>query len=102
VTGQDVAGGAVYSVGGGLTLVVNSTFTKNACSNGGGIGNLGNDFTIINSAVVGNIATGNSGNPGNGGNGGGISFDGAGVVTTICGSTISHNVAHAFGTTWIF
>eukprot|EP00026_Physarum_polycephalum_P006345 Phypoly_transcript_06387.p1 GENE.Phypoly_transcript_06387~~Phypoly_transcript_06387.p1 ORF type:complete len:376 (+),score=63.92 Phypoly_transcript_06387:596-1723(+) len=97
LTGQDVAGGAVYSVGGNDTTIISSTFSNNKCSNGGGIGNLGNSFYLYNSVVNANNATGTGGNPGNGGNGGGASFDGQGVTTTICGSHLSYNGAGSFG-----
>jgi hypothetical protein len=97
ITGQDVGGGAVYSTGGADTTIAGSTFSGNTASNGGGIGNLGNSFFMYNSLVNANNASGNGGNPGNGGNGGAISFDGQGVTTYICGSTLSYNTAGSFG-----
>lgn len=115
VTGQDVAGGAIYSIGGGATKISGSTFSGNACSNGGALGNLGNlNLTIFNSTFDGNTATGLNANPGNGGNGGAISFDGpastgcnGSVATppytpidiTVCGATFHANHAGvgAFG-----
>lgn len=96
-SGQDVAGGAIYSNGVGETVIVGSTFTNNTCSNGGAIGNLGNGLTIVNSSVTGNKATGSGGNPGNGGNGGGISVDGQGKTVSLCGVTLSGNTGKAFG-----
>lgn len=96
-TGQDVSGGAITSQGIGLTVIVGSTFTNNSGSNGGAVGNLGPNFTVVNSAFDGNAATGTDGNPGNGGNGGAIVFDGADTEMLICGSTFTHNTAGAQG-----
>jgi hypothetical protein len=95
--GQDVAGGAVYSLGIGETVISGSTFTNNRCSSGGAIGNLHNDLQIVNSTARGNRATGMGGNPGNGGNGGGIYMDGVSQAFAICGSIISGNTANALG-----
>ncbi|OZJ03382.1 hypothetical protein BZG36_04486 [Bifiguratus adelaidae] len=95
--GQDVAGGAIYSIGSGLTRITGSIFYDNSASNGGAIGNLGNDFAIYNSYVGYNRATGTGGNPGNGGNGGGISMDGKGRSSTMCGVAIVNNSANKFG-----
>lgn len=115
VTGQDVAGGAIYSIGGGATKISGSTFSGNACSNGGALGNLGvANLTIFNSTFDGNTATGLNANPGNGGNGGAISFDGPAssgcngsvamppytpIDITVCGATFHANHAGigAFG-----
>jgi hypothetical protein len=96
-SGQDVAGGAIYSIGGGPTTVVGSLFSGNSASNGGAIGNLGNDFTLVNSRLVGNRASGTGGNPGNGGNGGGISIDGQGTTITLCGDQLQSDTGNAFG-----
>ncbi len=100
LTGQDVAGGAIYSVGVGKTTIVGSIFKGNKASNGGSIGNLGNSLTIYNSQVVTSAATGNGGNSndgGNGGNGGGIYIDGANNTVDICGVRVASNQANAFG-----
>jgi parallel beta-helix repeat protein len=96
-TGQDVAGGAIYGFGGGETVVVGSTFTNNAASDGGAIGSLNGDLTVINSTLAGNAATGTGGNPGDGGAGGAIYMDGGDEVTTLCGVTIADNTAGAIG-----
>lgn len=96
-SGQDVAGGAIFSNGVGETVIVGSTFTNNTCSNGGAIGNLGNSLNIVNSSITGNKATGSGGNPGNGGNGGGVSVDGQGKTVSLCGVTLSGNQGKAFG-----
>ena len=95
--GQDVAGGAVYSIGRGLTTVSGSRFFNNSGSNGGALGNLHNDLIITNTIFNGNAATGSGGNPGNGGNGGAIYIDGVGQAVEICGATISGSAANAFG-----
>lgn len=104
--GQDVAGGAIYSVGGATTTIAGSTFSGNACSNGGAIGNLGvTGFTLANSSFSSNSATGQNANPGNGGNGGAISFDGPAaksgvkIALSVCGAVFSKNSAgtKAFG-----
>lgn len=97
VTGQDVAGGAIYSFGSGHTIIVGSSFTGNQCSSGGALGNLANDLTVFNSVLTGNAATGTGGNPGNGGNGGGIYMDGNDQSVSICGTSISDNDANAAG-----
>jgi hypothetical protein len=99
-TGQDVAGGAIYSFGEGFTTVVRSRFTGNRCSSGGAIGALGvngHQLRIYNSLIDRNAATGNGGNPGNGGNGGGIYMDGANQTVVLCGTMISANDANARG-----
>jgi hypothetical protein len=96
ITGQDVAGGAIYSIGGGATTIVGSTFIGNSCSNGGAVGNLGADLVMTNSSVEQNAATGNNGNPGNGGNGGGIAVDGA-VSIELCGVSVRNNTGNVFG-----
>lgn len=95
--GQDVAGGAIWTLGGGDTTIVGSIFRDNKCSNGGGLGILGSGLYIYNSHFQTNQATGNGGNPGNGGNGGAISFDGRGRNNTICGTRFTGNQANKYG-----
>jgi hypothetical protein len=97
VVGQDVAGGAVWTIGGGNTAVISSVFINNKCSNGGGLGILGSGLVIYNSHFESNQATGNGGNPGNGGNGGAISFDGSGQNNTICGTRFTKNQGNKYG-----
>ncbi len=97
IVGQDVAGGAVWTIGGGNTTIVGSVFIGNNCSNGGGLGILGSGLIIYNSHFENNQATGNGGNPGNGGNGGAISFDGAGQNNTICGTRFTKNQGNKYG-----
>lgn len=96
-TGQDVAGGAIYGFGGGEIVVIGSTFTANGASDGGAIGSLNGDVTIINSSLVGNAATGTGGNPGDGGCGGALYMDGRDEVASLCGVTIRDNTAGAIG-----
>jgi hypothetical protein len=96
-SGQDSAGGAIYSVGVGTTTVGGSTFQGNQASNGGALGNLGASVDLINDTIQGNQATGTGGNPGNGGNGGGVYMDGAHIVITMCGTHIDGNQGNAYG-----
>ncbi len=106
VTGPDVAGGAIYTLGSLGTTVVGSTFTSNRASNGGAIGALFGNLSVYNSSFSSNSATGNGANStssscsvsgnevGNGGNGGAISIDGGeSFAVTVCGSTFSQNAA---------
>ena len=101
-TGQDTAGGAIWTIGGGDTTIVGSVFRNNKCSNGGALGILGSGLNIYNTHFEKNHATGNGGNPGNGGNGGAISFDGEGRNNTVCGTRFTNNrgnkytVVHSF------
>ena len=95
--GQDVAGGAISSIGGGTTTIVGSTFAANSASNGGAVGNLGNGLVVVNSSFVDNSATGSGGNPGNGGNGGTISVDGEDRSIDLCGVSMIGSRANAFG-----
>jgi len=95
--GQDIAGGAIYAFGGGDTIISGSTFVGNEASNGGAVGSLNGDLTLINCTFTDNAATGTEGNPGNGGCGGAIYMDGRDEVTSVCGVTISNNEAGAIG-----
>jgi hypothetical protein len=95
--GQDIAGGAIYGFGGGETVISGSVFTGNAASDGGAVGSLNGDLTIINSTFDGNAATGTGGNPGDGGCGGAIYMDGGDEATSLCGVTITNNTAGAIG-----
>jgi hypothetical protein len=96
-SGQDSAGGAIYSVGIGTTTVVGSTFQGNQASDGGALGNLGASVDLVNDTIQGNKATGTGGNPGDGGNGGGVYMDGAHIVITMCGTHIDANQGNAYG-----
>lgn len=96
-TGQDVAGGAIYGFGGGDIIVAGSTFTANSASDGGAIGSLNGDLTIINSVFSNNHATGTGGNPGDGGAGGAIYQDGGNETTSLCGVVVRGNTAGTIG-----
>jgi hypothetical protein len=93
--GQDLAGGAIYGFGGGETVISGSSFTDNSASDGGAVGSLNGDLTVVNSVFTGNAATGTDGNPGNGGCGGAIYIDGGDEVTTLCGVVIMDSTAGA-------
>jgi hypothetical protein len=95
--GQDVAGGAIFGIGVGETVVVGSVFSGNQASNGGAIGALGSGVTIVNTTLSGNQATGFGANPGNGGNGGALSMDGERRAMIICGATFESNSSGALG-----
>ena len=94
-TGQDVAGGAIYGFGGGEIVISGSTFVGNSASDGGAVGSLNGDLTIVNSSFLENAATGTDGNPGNGGCGGALYMDGGDETTTLCGVVIAGNTAGA-------
>lgn len=96
-TGQDVAGGAIYSFGATTTTIVGSVFQNNRCSSGGALGHLFAHLDLVNSILDGNSATGTGGNPGNGGNGGAIYSDGNDQIMSVCGSVLSNNTANARG-----
>lgn len=96
-TGQDVAGGAIYSFGSTTTTIVGSVFQNNRCSSGGALGHLFAHLVLANSILDGNSATGTGGNPGNGGNGGAVYSDGNNQSMTVCGSILSNNTANARG-----
>ena len=95
--GQDIAGGAIYGFGGGEIVVAGSQFIDNQASDGGAIGSLNGDLTVINSRFEGNAATGSGGNPGDGGAGGAIYMDGADEATSLCGVSIRNSTAGAIG-----
>ena len=94
-SGQDVAGGAIYSFGATPTTIVGSVFQGNRCSSGGALGFLFADLELVNSILHDNSATGTGGNPGNGGNGGAIYSDGNDQTQSVCGSVLSGNTANA-------
>jgi hypothetical protein len=96
-TGQDLAGGAIYGFGGGETVISGSTFTNNSASDGGAVGSLNGDLTVVNTTFNGNAATGTGGNPGNGGCGGALYMDGGNEMTSLCGVTIANSTAGEIG-----
>jgi hypothetical protein len=114
--GPDTGGGAIYVLGSKPgVVIVNSTFSNNDASNGGGVGALFSELNIYNSLFTGNKAIGHDANnnepskcsamnngqneTGSGGNGGPIYSDGASVNVTLCGDQIVGNSAgvNAFG-----
>jgi fibronectin type 3 domain-containing protein len=101
-TGQDSAGGAIYSVGVGTTTIVGSTFNGNQSSDGGALGNLGASINLVNDTISGNQATGTGGNPGDGGNGGGVYMDGANITIKMCGTHVDTNKGNAYGGGFFF
>lgn len=94
--GPDVGGGAIYSFGSLGTTVVSSTFIGNSAANGGAIGSLQSQLTLVNNVFRDNRATGYGANvpepscpsrgpifgeqvlgeAGSGGNGGAVYLDG--------------------------
>lgn len=110
--GPDVAGGAIYTTGSVDTTIVGSQFDGNSASNGGAVGSLNSDLTLINDTFSQNRSLGEGGNAtngtcpmvggqretGSGGSGGAVSIDGGDDGTlTVCGSTFSKNTCHAIG-----
>jgi predicted outer membrane repeat protein len=109
--GPDVGGGAIYAVGSLDVTVVGSRFIGNSGSNGGAIGSLNSDLTLVNDSFTTNMATGNGANSvnpatcsvdggqiGNGGNAGAVAIDGGSDGTaTVCGCLFSSNSAGALG-----
>ena len=108
VLGPDVAGGAIYALGSLDVTVVGSTFQSNDASNGGALGGLQSNVTLVNNLFHDNRSVGLGGNyniqssgcplhlnqyqVGSGGNGGAIYFDGQadrGVV--VCGNQFRRN-----------
>lgn len=87
-----------FELGTPTLTVQRLTFTRgNSGSNGGAIGILHADLTIVESEITGNAATGSGGNPGNGGNGGGVYIDGVGQTVSLCGVPLTDNGANAYG-----
>jgi predicted outer membrane repeat protein len=110
--GPDVGGGAIYTTGSVDTTIVGSQFDGNSASNGGAVGSLNSDLTLINDTFSQNQALGQGANStngtcpvvggqretGSGGNGGAVSIDGGDDGTlTVCGCTFSKNSGHAIG-----
>jgi hypothetical protein len=108
ITGPYNAGGAIFASSQYLSqpvYVVHSTFggtlsLSNSCSNGGALGSLGVSWTLINSLISYNQATGTGGTTtgtSGGGSGGAIYNDGNFMVLSIMGSQLSNNTANTFG-----
>lgn len=109
--GPAVGGGAIYAEGSLEVIVVKSNFLGNSASNGGAIGSLDSDLTLVNDVFSNNLAKGggansvdggscivDGGQSGSGGNGGAVAIDGGSDgAATLCGCTFSHNGAGALG-----
>ena len=108
--GPDVGGAALraFDQSNDLPLyVVGSTFggapgLGNSCSNGGALSAIGVSYTVLNSDLSWNNATGNGANPQQpgtpgGGSGGAIYNDGNNFHLRVCGSTIHDNHANEGG-----
>jgi hypothetical protein len=104
-TGPDLGGAAVraLSQSRGLPVyVVNSTFERGVCSNGGALSSIGVSWTILDSVFRSNQAIGHGANPAKGGtpgggSGGAIYNDGNTMTLRIAGSIIERNTAKEGG-----
>ena len=95
---SDGGGGAVRLTGQRATsYIVSSTFSNNACANGGAISGLGASIHVFNSLLTNNTATGTGASSGQGGNGGAIYGDGNTFSYLVDGSLISGNFADEGG-----
>lgn len=108
--GQDVGGGAIRAFSQSKNkpvYVVQSTFggapgLGNRGSNGGALSSIGVSYTVLNSLLTHNEATGSGANPARsgtpgGGNGGAIATDGDTFTLSICGSRFADNHANEGG-----
>ncbi len=94
----DGGGGAVRLTGQNATsYIVSSTFSNNACANGGAISGLGASIHVFNSLLTNNTATGTGASSGQGGNGGALYGDGNAFSFVVDGSIISGNFADEGG-----
>lgn len=113
--GPDTGGAAVraFQQYEGMPLhVVGSTFGGgadwgNSSSNGGALSSIGVSWTIINSVLSHNVATGEGGNPARsgtpgGGSGGAIYNDGRTMTLSICGTRIENNQVNTHGSAIFF
>jgi len=113
-TGPDVGGAAIRAFSQSQQLpvqVVNCTFGApgegNIGSNGGALSSISVNWSIWNSLLQDNVATGNGGNPADsgtpgGGSGGAIYNDGNTLSLSLCGSILSENQVNAFGSAIFF
>lgn len=108
--GPDVAGGGVYAIGSIDVTITQSRFKDNTASNGGAVGSLFSNLTLVDDVFDHNQATGTGANTidpkcmvrdgesGDGGNGGAVSIDGGEDFTVqVCGCTFTGNHANALG-----
>jgi hypothetical protein len=104
-TGPDLGGAAirVLSQYHGLPVyVVNSTFERGSCSNGGALSSIGVSWTVLNSVLRHNTAVGRGANPARGGtpgggSGGAIYNDGDTFTLTLNGTIVEDNHAEEGG-----
>jgi hypothetical protein len=104
-TGPDIGGAAVRALSqyhGRPVYVVNSTFRRNACSNGAGLSSIGVSWVVLNSRFVNNKAIGRGANPAQhgtpgGGSGGAIYTDGNTYTVSVAGTDIEDNHANEGG-----
>jgi hypothetical protein len=110
-TGTDTAGGGIYALEQYQALpvyVVHSTFggastTSNSCSNGAAVGSIGVSWSVYNSVLSYNRASGNGGTSAPGGGGGGAIYnDGNTMTLTISGSTLQYNQVNSYGSGILF
>jgi hypothetical protein len=100
-SGPDLGGAAVRALGmypGTPVYITHDTFTGNSCSNGAALSGLFANFSVINSLMTNNTATGFGANPAGsgtagGGSGGAIYTDGNSYNLTISGTVMSGNTA---------
>jgi predicted outer membrane repeat protein len=103
--GPDLGGGAVRALSEYNNLpvyVTGSSFTDNACSNGGALSSIGVSWTVLNSRFIANRAIGTGANPARsgtpgGGSGGAIYNDGDTMSLSIGGSLFEDNHANEGG-----
>ncbi|ROS23735.1 right-handed parallel beta-helix repeat-containing protein [Cellulomonas sp. PhB150] len=91
---SDAGGGAVRLVGQRVrSKLVDSTFVRNRCANGGAVSSLQAPMLLSRSTLTDNVATGSGTSSGKGGNGGAVYFDGTKQAVTVDRSTIQRNRA---------
>jgi hypothetical protein len=91
---SDAGGGAVRLVGQRVrSKLIDSTFVRNRCANGGAVSSLQAPMLLSRSTLTDNVATGSGASSGKGGNGGAVYFDGTKQAVTVDRSTIQRNRA---------
>jgi hypothetical protein len=103
--GADLGGGAVRVLSqydNRPVVVDHSTFTDDACSNGGALSSIGVSWTVLDSTFSDDRAVGTGANPARagtpgGGSGGAIYNDGDAMTLSIDGSQFEHNHANEGG-----